>query len=91
MMNQDVHEYCQTYDQCQRIGNLLTKNLAKVVSTLPEEPFQKWGLEFIKHVKLVSRMLGNRHILVAIDYAIKWVETLTLCTNIVTITTKFLY
>jgi hypothetical protein len=32
-MNQNVHEYCQTYDQCQKIGNLLTQNLAKMVTT----------------------------------------------------------
>ncbi len=41
--NQNVHEYCQTYDQCQRIGNMLTQNLAqnpKLVTTLLEKPFK---------------------------------------------------
>jgi len=90
-MNRDVHEYYQTCDQCQRIGNLLTQNLAKVVTTLPKEPFQKWGLEFIKLVKFASRMLSNRYILVAIDSVTKWVEALTFRTNIATIIAKFLY
>jgi hypothetical protein len=31
-MNRDVHEYFQTYDQCQRIGNLLTQDLTKLVN-----------------------------------------------------------
>ncbi len=40
-MNRNVHEYYQTYDQCQKTSNLLTQNLAKLVITLLEEPFQK--------------------------------------------------
>jgi hypothetical protein len=62
MMNQNVHEYCRTCDQCQRIGNPLTQNLAKLVTTLLEKPFQKWGLDFIGHVKPISKMLGNQYI-----------------------------
>ncbi len=46
---------------------------------------------FIGHVKPTSRMLGNWYISVAIDYATKWAEAQTFCTNIVTIITKFLY
>jgi hypothetical protein len=71
--------------------NLLTQNLAKLVITLLKEPFQKRGLYFIGLVKLVGRLLGNWYILVAIDYATKWVEAQTLHNNIVAITTKFLY
>jgi len=51
-MNQDVYEYFRTYDQCKRIGNLLTQNLAKLVTTLPKEPFQKWGLDFLDLLNL---------------------------------------
>jgi hypothetical protein len=46
-MNRDVHEYCQPCDQCQRTCNMLTQNLAKLVTILLEKPFQKWGLDFI--------------------------------------------
>jgi predicted deacetylase len=62
-MNCDVHEYYQTYDQCQKTNNMLTHNVAKLVITLPREPFQKWGLDFIGFVKPTNRLSGNRYIL----------------------------
>jgi hypothetical protein len=75
MMNQDVHEYYHTCDQCQRTSNMLTQILAKLVTTLHEKPFQKWGLDFIGFVKHISRMLGNWYIIIPTNYATKWVET----------------
>jgi hypothetical protein len=36
-------------------------------------------------------MLGNQYIIVAIDYATKWVEAWTFHTTIGVVTTKFLY
>jgi hypothetical protein len=70
---------------------MLKQNLAKLITNLPREPFQKWWLDFIGHVKFASKMLSNRYILVAIDYVIKWVEAWTLFTHIVVVTAKFLY
>jgi len=70
---------------------LLTQNLTKLVTTLLEERFQKWGLDFIGLVKPTSRMSSSWYVLVAIDHATKWVEAQTLYTNTVAITTKFLY
>jgi hypothetical protein len=51
--------------------------LVKLVTTLPKEPFQKWGLIFFGHVKPIS----NWYILVATDYVMKGVEAWAFHTN----------
>ncbi len=51
----------------------------------------KWGLDFIGPIKPTNRLIGNKYILVTTDYAIKWVEENTLITNIVVVTSRFLY
>ncbi len=69
----------------------MTQNLANLVTRLPKEPFQKWGLDFIGLVKHARKMSSNQYILIATNYATKWVEARTLCTNTITIIAKFLY
>jgi hypothetical protein len=62
-----------------------------LVTTLPEEPFMKWGLNFIGPIKLAGRLTRNKYILVAIDYATKWVEAKAFKTNVVVVIAKFMY
>jgi hypothetical protein len=51
----------------------------------------KWGINFINPIKLASRTTRNQYILVATNYATKWVETKVLHMNTTLVTAKFLY
>ncbi|KAH9288477.1 hypothetical protein KI387_032594, partial [Taxus chinensis] len=40
-----------------------------------DEPFQQWGLDFIRTLNL-SSSVGHTHVLITIDYFTKWVEAI---------------
>ncbi len=90
-MYKNVHDYYRSCDACQRARGLATQSLAKLVISLPKEPFMKWGFDFVGPLKPTRRYTRNKYIFVAIDYATKWVEARGLKTNIQLVIAKKLY
>jgi hypothetical protein len=90
-MYRNVHEYCRSYDACQRTRGLAIQSLTKLITSFLEKSFMKYGLDFLGLIKLIGRYIGNKYIIVTTDYATKWVEARTLRINIIIIITIFLY
>ena len=90
-LHKDAWNHCRACDRCQKSDSLAKAGKAALQPLQPIAPFMRWGIDFIGPVKPLGRFTGARYILVATDYATKWVEAKVLCTNTATVTAKFLY
>ena len=69
----DVKLYVGSCDQCQRTGAPAFRNHWPLTPVIPIAPFEKWGIDFVGPINPVSSR-RNRYIILATDYATKWVE-----------------
>jgi hypothetical protein len=81
----------QRVNWCQLVGGMANRGLAQLVTIRHAEPFIKCRLDFIGPIKSVAARTYNRYILVATNYATKWVEACAFKTNTTTVIAKFLY
>jgi hypothetical protein len=70
----DCANYVKACDKCQRVGNIGKRNEMPMNYSLPLEPFDVWGFDFMGPFPPSSTK--HTHILVAVDYVTKWVEAI---------------
>nr|GEX81110.1 reverse transcriptase domain-containing protein [Tanacetum cinerariifolium] len=74
----DAHELVKNYDSCQRQGKISQRDEMPQNSIQICEIFDVWGIDFMGPF---SSSRGNKYILVAVDYLLKWVEAKALPIN----------
>ncbi|GJT59012.1 reverse transcriptase domain-containing protein [Tanacetum coccineum] len=67
----DSKDYVMKCDACQKSGNISSRNKIPQNNIQAYEVFDVWGLDFMGPF---TDSIGNKYILVAVDYVSKWVE-----------------
>jgi hypothetical protein len=62
-MYRDVHDYYKSCDACQRTRGLAIQSLTKLVTSLLEEPFMKWGLDFMGPIKPTRKYTRKKNLI----------------------------
>ncbi|GJS74522.1 putative nucleotidyltransferase, ribonuclease H [Tanacetum coccineum] len=83
----DAKNYVMKCDACQRSGNISSRSEMPQNNIHVCDVFDIWGLDFMGPF-LNSK--GNKYILVAVDYILKWVEAQALPTNDARVSIRFL-
>jgi hypothetical protein len=90
-MFRDINLFIKRCDLCQRQGKPLNFGKWPLIPIMPLAPFEKWGIDFVRPIQPATQHRRNRYILVATDYATKWVEAVALKKNDAKIIAKFLF
>jgi hypothetical protein len=72
-MYDDAKSFVRCYSQCQRHGNISTRDTMPLTSNLQIDIFNVWGIDFMGPF---PNSEGYEYILVAVDYVSKWVEAI---------------
>ncbi|GJZ68831.1 reverse transcriptase domain-containing protein [Tanacetum coccineum] len=83
----DANEYVKQCNASQRSGNISSRNEMPQNNIQVCEVFDVWGLDFMGPF---PQSMGNKYILVAIDYVSKWIEAQALPMNDARVVVKFL-
>lgn len=78
----------KTFDRCQRVGNISSKQEMSLQGILEVEIFDVWEIDFMDPF---SPSFDNLYILVVVDYVSKWIDSVTLPTNDAKVVTKFIH
>ncbi|GKA01951.1 DNA-directed DNA polymerase [Tanacetum coccineum] len=83
----DAHTMIKSCDTCQRQGKISQRDEMPQNAIQVCEIFDVWGIDFMGPFPSSH---GNKYILVAVDYLLKWVEAKALPTNDARVVVKFL-
>ena len=72
-MHNDALEYIRSCDACQRQGKPLASAHWPLTPIMPLAPFEKWGIDYVGPF-IATKQRRNKWIIIATDYATKWVE-----------------
>src|SRR6266498_4410029 len=86
-MYEDIRGYVQTCDACQRRGNPKANNILHPIE--PKTPFQRIGIDIVGSLTITKK--GNRYIVIAMDYFIKWLIAKAIKEATVKTVSKFIY
>ena len=89
-ISRDVKAFVGKCDQCQRTGAPSFRNHWPLTPIIPLAPFEKWGIDFIGPIDPRSAR-KRRYIILATDYATKWVEARATVKNDAITATTFLF
>src|SRR6266540_4537846 len=86
-MYEDIRGYVQTCDACQQRENPKANNILHPIE--PKAPFQRIGIDIVGSLTITKK--GNRYIVTAMDYFIKWLIAKVIKEATAKTISKFIY
>lgn len=83
--------FIKACDPCQRVGKPTASSKWPLTPILPLAPFEKWGIDFIGPISPAARQSRSKYIILATDYATKWVEAKATRKNDAQVAASFLF